>query len=79
MTPKLKDFLKTKLVETCLHLKKTEQNKKDSSYAFTKEIRGGRERINALSQAILEDSVEELMNVYGAEYVSSLEEYAEKL
>ena len=78
MTPEVKDFLKTKLVETCLHLNKTEADKKESNAGFSEEIKGAKMRVNLISEAINSGDIEGLAHEYGNEYVESLEEYANK-
>lgn len=44
--------LKSKLVDTCIHLSKTKQDKRESLAGFTDEIKGSEKRIEALSEAI---------------------------
>ena len=75
MDSDLKDYLKTKLVETCLHLEETEENKKASSSSYNEEIKGSKERVKALSRSIKDSSTLPLSEVYGDEYVDSLEQY----
>lgn len=78
MTPEMKDYLKTKLVDTCLHLKKTEADKKASMAGFSEEIKGSKEKIDALTQAIASECVEGLVDAYGYEYVEYMEKEAAK-
>lgn len=78
MTPELKDYLKTKLVDTCLHLKKTELDKKASNAGFSEEIKGAKEKIDALTEAIHSECVEALAHAYGVEYVEIMESEANK-
>ena len=78
MTPELKDFLKTKLVDTCLHLQQTELDKKESNAGFSEEIKGSKERIKALSESINSGSVEALAHAYGHEYIEMIEQEANK-
>jgi len=76
MTPEVKDYLKTKLVETCLHLNKTKADKKDSNAAFNEEIKGAETRVNLLSEAVNSGRFEGLAHEYGNEYVEELEKQA---
>ena len=72
MDPKVTDYLKTKLVETCLHLSKTKADKKESTAAFNEEIKGAEVRVNLLSEAVNSGSIEALVHEYGAEYVDDI-------
>ena len=76
MNSEVEDFLKTKLVETCLHLNRTEADKKESNAAFSEEIKGAKTRINLLSEAVNSGSLEGLAHEYGNEYVELLEKQA---
>jgi len=78
MTPEVKDYLKTKLVETCLHLNKTKADKKESLAAFSEEIKGAEKRVNLLSEAVNSEGMEGLAHEYGVEYVEELEKQANK-
>lgn len=78
MTPEVKDYLKIKLVETCLHLNKTEADKRASNGGFSEEIKGAKIRVNLLSEAINSGDLEGMVDEYGVEYVEELEQYATK-
>jgi hypothetical protein len=52
MNESAKVKLRAKLVDTCVHLEKTEQDKKASNAAFGEEIKGAKKRINAISTAL---------------------------
>ena len=73
MDSALKDLLKTKLVETCLHLEKTEADRKASNAAFNEEIKGGKLRILVLSKSIKSESMIPIVDEFGPEYADELE------
>jgi len=72
MTQEQQDNLKLKLVDTCIHLSKTKDDKKAHLAAFGEEIKGAEKRIEALSNAIKGDDITLLIEAFDEYEVDAL-------
>jgi len=64
--------LKTKLVDTCLHLKATKDRKKAITAAMGEEVKGSERRIDAISEAIKTNSCEPLIDIFDEDEIDEL-------
>ena len=59
-----KNYLETRLVDTCMHMAKTKEDKKQTVAGFTEEINGAQKRVDALCLCIKSADFSALQDVF---------------
>ena len=65
-------ILEQKLIKTILHLKKSEEDKKHYNASYNEEIKGAKSKIEAIANALHNDSVSELLEAFSAEEIDMM-------